>query len=170
MRMLIYLLVALVGLLMLLIGVVGFLGSMLPQTHTASASVEVASPIDRVWADIDAVTEFPKWLPDITSVELLPDRGGHRVFRQQQGRNSFTLEETDKQAPTLVTRTIADDNKMFSGSWEHRLEDLGNGRTRITVTEVGTIPSAIPRAIMRYGTGYDFYLKKFCQALKQRFG
>ncbi len=170
MRMLIYLVVTVVGVLVTLFGVAGLVGSFLPATHTASASVEVAAPIDQVWAALDDVQAFPSWLPEISKIELLPDRNGHRTFRQQQGRNSFVLEETAKQPPTLVTRTIADDNNFFSGSWEHRLEDLGNGRTRVTLTETGTVSSPIPRAIMRYAVGYDFYLKKFTGTLRSHFG
>lgn len=168
--MIIYIVVTLVGLGMVLFGAAGIAGSMTPREHVASASIELNAPIEKVWADLDNVSAFPQWLPDISSVEMLPDQNGHRVFRQRQGRNSFVLEETQKQAPTLVTRTITDDNQFFSGSWEHRLESLGANRTLLTLTEHGDIPSPIPRAIMKYAVGYDFYLKKFCQALKSRFG
>ncbi len=170
MRMLIYLGITLLGLLILAVGVLGILGSLVPEEHTASMSVELGKPIDEVWATIDDVANFPAWLPDITKVELLPDRNGHRTFRQLQGRNSFVLEETVKTPPTLVTRTITDDNGPFSGSWEHRFEDLGNGRTRLTVTEKGRISSPIPRAILHYMIGDDFYLKRFSQSLRSRFG
>lgn len=170
MRMLIYIVITIVGLLVTLFGVLGMVGSFVPETHTASMSVDVATPIDRVWAAIDDPASFPQWLPGVDAVEMLPDKDGRRAFRQKQGRNSFVLEETVKHPPTLVTRTITDDNGPFSGSWEHRLEDLGDGRTRITVTETGTIKSPIPRAIMHYAIGYDYYLNSFAKALKAKFG
>lgn len=170
MRMLIYIAIAFIGLLMLAIGITGILGSRLPETHTASMSIEVGTPIDKVWAVIDDVQAFPTWLTDINKIEMLSDREGRRAFRQTQGRNSFVLEETVKQPPTLVTRTITDDSNMFTGSWEHRFEDLGNGRTRITITENGKVSSVIPRAIMHYTFGEDYYLKKFGDALKAKFG
>ena len=170
MRMLIYIALALVGFLMLVFGLLGIAGSLVPATHTASVSVEVGMPREQVWALIDDPAGFPAWLPGLDKVEMLPDRGGHRVFRQTQGRNTFVLEETEKRPPELVTRTIADDHKMFTGSWEHRLEAAGPGRTKITVTETGTVPSPIPRAIMRFAVGYDHYLNKFAQALKAKCG
>ncbi|MCK6475345.1 MAG: SRPBCC family protein, partial [Phycisphaerales bacterium] len=124
--MLIYIVITIVGLLVTLFGVLGMVGSFVPETHTASMSVDVATPIDRVWAAIDDPASFPQWLPGVDAVEMLPDKDGRRAFRQKQGRNSFVLEETVKHPPTLVTRTITDDNGPFSGSWEHRLEDLGD--------------------------------------------
>lgn len=170
MRMLIYLALALIGLVLLVFGVLGVVGSFVPLTHTASVSVEVGMPRDQVWALLDDPAGFPAWLPGLEKVEMLPDRDGRRVFRQTQGRNTFVLEETEKRAPELVTRTIADDHKMFTGSWEHRLEAVGAGRTKVTVTETGTVPSPIPRAIMRFGIGYDHYLNKFAEALKAKCG
>jgi uncharacterized protein YndB with AHSA1/START domain len=166
--MFIYIAFVLVGLLIALIGLLGVAGSMLPQTHVATISVEVTMPREKVWALLDDVAAFPSWLPGIDKVEMLPEREGRRVFRQLQGRNAFVLEETQKIAPSRVVRTISDENKMFSGSWDHGFEDIGQGRTRVTVSETGTIPSPIPRAIMRWGTGYDYYLKQFAAALRAR--
>ncbi len=170
MRMILYVILVLVGALLLLIGGLGVVGSCVPATHTASMSVTVAMPRDRVWSLLNDVESFPAWLPGIDKVEMLPERDGHRVFRQFQGRNSFVLEETVKAAPSVVTRTIADDNGMFSGSWEHRLEEAGPGRTTITVVETGTVNAAIPRAIMRLFVGYDRSLNAFSAALRIRCG
>lgn len=170
MRMLLYIVIALVGLILLLAGVFGIAGSLLPKTHTASVSVELGKPRVDVWKLVDDVREFPKWLPGINKVEVLPDRNGHRVFRQTQGRNSFVLEETVKREPEIVTRTIADDNNMFTGSWEHTFEDIGGGRTRLTVKETGTVNSAIPRAMMKLFFGYEYYLKQFASAMKEKCG
>lgn len=170
MRMLVYILIGLLGVILLLVGVLGVWGSLLPVTHTASLSVELSRPRAEVWKMLDDVAAFPQWLPGIDKVEMLPEREGRRVFRQTQGRNSFVLEETVKREPEIVTRTITDENKMFSGHWEHRFEDLGGGRTRLTVTEEGTVNSPIPRAIMRLAVGYDYYLKKFAGAMKAKCG
>lgn len=170
MRMLIYIVLTLIGLLVALIGVLGIIGSFIPPSHQASVTVEVGSPRDKVWTLLDDVQAFPTWLPQITKVEMLPDKDGHRVFRQTQGRNAFVLEETMKAEPSIVTRTITDERAMFSGSWEHKLEELPGGRTRITVTENGTVPSPIPRAMMKCFIGYHFYLNKFADALKAKCG
>lgn len=165
-----YILAGLVLLLILFIFILALLGWMLPPTHTASIAVDLAKPRDEVWALLDDVQAFPRWLPGISKVEMLPARDGRRVFRQTQGRNSFVLEETVKRPPELVIRTITDDNAMFSGQWEHRLESLPGNRTRLTVAETGSVKHAIPRAMMRYLIGHRFYLNKFAAALRAACG
>lgn len=170
MRMILYIALTLIGLVLTAAGFLGICGTLMPASHTASVSVEVGSPRDVVWAAIDDPPSFPSWCDSVDKIEMMPDKDGHRVFRQVQGRNSFVLEETAKQPPSLVTRTITDENNLFNGSWEHRLEDLGNGRTRITITEHGTVNAAIPRAMMKLLIGNDLYLKKFGAVLKSKFG
>ena len=161
---------ALVALLVALFLLMGFLGGREPETHTATLAIEVAKPRGEVWTLLDDVEAFPGWLPGITKVEMMPAREGRRTFRQHQGRNSFVMEEVAKQPGTLVTRTIADDHGYFSGRWEHRFEDAAPGRTRLTLTEVGTIKAKVPRAVMRYTIGYDYYLRKFAAALRAKCG
>lgn len=170
MRMILYIVMMVAGLILLLLGAMGVYGSLLPATHRASVSVEVNRPREEVWRLIDEVGEFPAWLPGIDRVEMMPERERRRVFSQTQGRNVFVLEETVKRAPEMVTRTITDNNRLFSGSWEHRLEDLGGGRTRLTVTEEGTVHSPIPRAMMKLFFGHEFYLKKFAAAVSAKCG
>ncbi len=168
--MIIYIAACAVGFVVFVIGLLGVIGSFVPVTHTVAMSVEVGSPGPAVWAALDNIDDFPSWCPGVDRVEILPDRNGNRSFRQYQGRNSFVLEETLKQPPTRVVRTIADDKQFFSGEWDHQIKDLGNGRSIVTVNETGSVPSAIPRAIMKMFIGYDFYLKKFGSALQAKLG
>lgn len=168
--MIMYIALLLAGLLLSLIGLLGIIGSFIPVTHTASISFEVAKPQKEVWAMLDKVEDFPSWFPDINRVEMLPEREGRRAFRQFQGRNSFVLEETLKQPMTRVVRTIADDNAMFTGSWDHQFESVGEGRTRITLTETGSVKSPIPRAIMKFAIGEKFYLNRFAECVTKRCG
>lgn len=164
-----YIILTIVGLIITLAGVMGVYGSSLPATHTASVSVTVNASREQVWTLINDTDGFPTWLKEITRVELLPAQDGKRVFRQFMGRNSFVLVETISEAPSRVKRTIVDDNGPFTGSWDHVLTDAGNGQTTLTVTEEGTIKSAIPRAVMKLFFGYDYYLKRMAEAMKSKF-
>lgn len=168
--MILYILLALFGLFLTFLGVMGVLGSRLPDTHTASVVIEVGSSQQAAWEAIDNVAAYPTWIPDITKVEMLPDKDGKRVFRETHGRNAFTFEETVKNPPHRVMRTITDVNGPFSGSWDHTLEALGDSRTRITIAEVGTIKGAIPKAFMRYLFGEDYYLKRMGVLLQKKLG
>ena len=165
-----YIILTIVGLIITLAGVMGVYGSSLPATHTASVSVTVNASREQVWNLINDTDGFPMWLKDITKVETLPSQDGKRVFRQFMGRNSFVLVETISEAPSRVKRTIADDNGPFTGSWDHVLTDAGNGQTTLTVTEEGTIKSAIPRAVMKMFAGYDYYLKRMAEQIKLKLG
>lgn len=165
-----YIILTIVGLIVALVGAVGVYGSTLSAKHTASVSVTVNASREQVWALINDIEGFPTWLNDITKVETLPVQEGNRVFRQFMGRNSFVLVETISEAPSRVKRTIADDNGPFTGSWDHVLTDAGNGQTTLTVTEEGTIKSAIPRAIMKLLFGYDYYLNRMAKQVKLKLG
>jgi hypothetical protein len=74
-----------------------------------------------------------------------PDGKAQEAWRQSMGRIRFVTVNTEVDAPRKVTRTIEDDGKFFSGSWEHVVEPLGEGRSRLTITERGKVPGAIPR-------------------------
>jgi hypothetical protein len=171
-----YILLTLAGQVITLVGVLGVLGSRLDEKHTSSASVQVAAAPAAVWATINDMEDFPSWIPGFTKMERLPDENGKLVWRQRMGRNSFVtnndvFEPPDAQGRPRVLRTIKDDHGPFSGSWDHVVEPApSGGGSVLTVTETGIIKSAIPRAIMRYVIGEDFYLKKFLSAVKKKMG
>lgn len=181
-----YIVLTLVGLLLTLIGLLGILGSRLPETHVATASIEINAAPELVWATINDMESFPSWMPEFTKMERLPDDNGKQVWRQHMGRNSFVTTNDVFEPPSSsnnsrgrVLRTIRDDHGPFSGSWDHTVEPAPapalapvspNGRCILTITETGTIKSAIPRAIMRYMIGEDHYLKKFLSAVKRKLG
>lgn len=156
-----YVFLIVVGLIMLLAGVLGIIGTFIPKQHTAKVSFELPISAPRTWAIIDDPKAYPDWLSIAERVEILPDRNGRSAFRQSQGRHSFILEETVKEAGRRVVRTITDDNKLFGGSWDHIVEPIADDRVRVTVTETGEIYAAIPRAMMRLFFGYDHTLKQF---------
>lgn len=141
-------------------------GSMLPIEHTASHSIEVPSPPDRTFdliADFKGMKNWPH--AGITAIDELPPENGLPVVRQRMGRNSFVLRTTRFTPPREIQRTISDDHQHFGGHWTYIIEPSSTG-SKVTLTEVGTVKHAIARAVMKYLTGYDFYLKKHLKALQ----
>lgn len=163
----IWILAGLVGMVVVAAMVLTIIGMRLPATHKAAVHIDVGVRRDKAWALIDDVQTMAEWMPGLTKVELLPERHGHRTFRQHQGRNSFVLEETSKEPGRRVKRTIVDDHGPFTGSWDIHLNDTATG-TRISVTEEGTIKGPLPRALMKCCFGYDYYLKKYVEAVQER--
>ncbi len=172
-----YILLTLAGLLLTCIGTLGILGSRLPETHVVSATVDLQVSPDVAWASINDMQSFPGWVPAITKMERLPDDKGRQVWRQHMGHNSFVTTNDIFEPPTAtsngrVLRTILDEHGPFSGSWDHVIEAIPGSliQTRLTLTETGTVKSAIPRAMMRYMMGEDYYVKKFLGAVKIKLG
>ncbi len=170
-----YIAMVVVGLVVVALGVLGILGKMLPPTHTSRGSVELNAPQEQVFTLINDIGKFPEWCKDFTKMERLADTVGangkpQETWRQTMGRNSFVSVNTELDPPRKVTRTITDDNKMFSGKWEHVVEPTSAGACRLTITEVGEVHSAIPRAMMHYMFGEDYTIKKFLAEVKKRVG
>jgi hypothetical protein len=170
MKMLLYIALILVGLVLLLVGVLGVLGKRLPAEHTATRSVDLPASQDAVFALINDIGRFPEWCKDFTRMERLADRDGKEQWRQFMGRNSFTSVNELVDPPRRVVRVVEDDQKLFSGSWDHVVEAMGASSCRLTITEKGTVHSDIPRALMHYVFGEDYTVKKFLGAVKAKVG
>ena len=104
---------------------------------TGSASADLDAPIERCWAVVQDVATAPQWQHSLERVDVL-ERDEHdravvcdtvtdAKISKVHSRVRFSYRQ-----PTLVswTQFEGDDLDLMSGSW--RLEDLGNGRTRVT--------------------------------------
>jgi uncharacterized membrane protein len=105
-------------------------------TIDGSASIEVEAPIEAVYAVAADVEGSPRWQPEIKVAEC--------IERDRDGNQALVHMETDAKVRTLgsdirfsyaAPRRISwaqedGDLKSVEGSWE--LEDIGEGRTRVT--------------------------------------
>jgi len=103
-----------------------------------SASAEVDAPIDAVWAVVEDVLIAPEWQGGLVAITPLE--------RDAEGRPTLVESESDVKVrrvktqvrfsyepPTRLSWTQEKgDLKSVDGSW--LLEDLGDGRTRVTYT------------------------------------
>ncbi len=105
-------------------------------TIDGSASTEIEAPIEAVFAVAADVEGSPRWQPEIKLAECVErDAGDRQVLVRMEtdakvrrlGSNMrFSYEQ-----PTRIEWVQEDgDLKSVEGSWE--LEDLGEGRTRVT--------------------------------------
>jgi uncharacterized membrane protein len=105
-------------------------------TIDGSASIEIEVPIGEVYAIAADVEGSPRWQPEIKVAEC--------IERDGEGNQTLVHMETDAKvrrlgsemrfgyaAPGRISWVQEDgDLKAVEGSWE--LEDLGDGRTRVT--------------------------------------
>lgn len=103
-----------------------------------SASVEIDAPIDEVWAVVEDVETAPQWQGGLVSLTA--------IERDGEGRPTLCESENDIKVRTVKTlvRFSYDgperlswsqekgDLKSVEGAWI--LEDLGDGRTKVTYT------------------------------------
>jgi len=123
------------------------------------ATTLIAAPLEAVYRQARAVEEFPEFMPDVESVEVLErtdDRTVTRWVGVVQGRKVRWVEEDhwDDAAHTCHFRQREGDFAHYAGVW--RFEPAGEGtRTSVTVDfEIdlplaGPLLSTVLRTLMR---------------------
>ena len=144
-------------------------GSTLPREHLATVRIRLEVSPQAVWAVISDPFAAGSWRKDVKKVEALPDRHGHRAWREESAHGSiiFVLMESTP-GRGMVTR-IDDDTLPFGGQWEYTLEKSGNG-TVLVVTERGIVKPALFRFMSRYLFGYTATIQSYLAALAVKFG
>ena len=168
MKLLIYLVVAVVAGIVLLAGVIALIGSRLPKTHTASRSVLLHKSPVQVYAVVRDFESTPKWRPDVESVSVHPGPGG-RLQLREQGKNGTINYELTEDVPNqrLATR-ILDTDLGYSGTWTYSLIPE-NGATRVTITEDGEVSNVFFRFMSRYVFGHTATMDSYLTSLAKRF-
>jgi len=100
----------------------------------------VPYPIELAWRMVDDVAAWPSWWPDYRSVELLsPDRphGTGSRWRMRVRSNlpytvDFAFVVLEHRAPNLVRTQV---EGFFNGTIDWRLEEDGEGATRMVLNE-----------------------------------
>ncbi len=106
------------------------------STVSGSASTEIEAPIATVYAVAADVERSPQWQPEIKVAECRErDADGNQVLVHMETdakvRRLGSEMRFSYEAPSRIAWSQEDgDLKAVDGSWE--LEDLGEGRTRVT--------------------------------------
>ncbi len=124
-------------------------GYTLPREHTATSSILLQAPQERVWSVVrDPGALLGTW-PELEQSTRLPDRGGIEVWQQRADGFDLTLLVEQAVPPSrLVTRIDAPADADFGGTWTYQLDREGNG-TRVRVTEEGWVSNPLFRLMMR---------------------
>ena len=150
-------------------GVITVVGLMLPRGHHASRSVTLAAPPLAVFGVVSDVAHGADWRPDVKSIEMLPDDGKGRRFKENGSNGPITYRvEVSDPSVKFVTR-IADPSLAFGGSWTFDLEPAGSG-TELTITEDGEVYNPIFRFMSRFFFSPTATMETYIAALRKKLG
>jgi hypothetical protein len=169
MRLVIYIVVAVVGGLVVLVGIMALIGSQLPKNHVASRSILLRKSPQDVYAVIRDFASTPKWRADVKQVDVEGSPGGPVYFREvaKHGTVNYELIE-DVPGQRMVTK-IRDTDLGYAGQWTYTLA-AENGGTRVTITEDGEVSNVLFRFMSRYVFGQTSTIDSYLTSLANHFG
>lgn len=178
MRWVIRILGVLIAIIVLAVAVLAGFGAMLPKEHVATRAARFREQPSEVWKAISTPGDFPKWRPDVRSVEMMPDASGHVVWVEHSGQG-WSAQEIPYQMtefvppigamPARMVTRIASPNLPFGGTWTYELS-AADGGTLLRITEHGEIRNVIFRFVSRYIMGQSKTIEDYLNALGRKFG
>jgi hypothetical protein len=144
-----------------------FMGSRLPEAHTASVTEIVPASEQKVWGLITDVSTQPTWRTGLKSVTILPSENGAPCWAETQSSMTMPLCADEREVPTKQVVRIADPKLPFGGTWTYLLEPAGANATKVTITEQGTTGPAMWRFVGHYVLGEDGSIKQYLGDLKR---
>ena len=129
--------------------------------RTIEAVIEIDAPVQAVWAELSAVSTYPEWNPFITAFEgelvvgsrvevrIAPPGGRPMTFRP-----TITAVEDERRLEWLGRLLVPG---VFDGRHSFQLEDLGQGRTRLTQSEAfsGVLVGLTGKTLERTRAGFE---------------
>lgn len=152
--------------LLILIALVFGVGYLLPPEHTATRSLTLPHPPERVWALISDYAGQPRWRAELSRVEILADAGGARVREIDRHGDAITYETVAAEPPRRLVRRIADDDLPFGGTWTLDIAATATGST-LTISERGTVHNPMFRFLSRFVFGHTASMDAYLAALEQ---
>lgn len=146
-------------------------GSLLPETHVVSRSITLSQTQEKVWDLITDNTKMKEWNPDMSDIRRLPDsKEGNEVWRfEDKSRHYMVVESVEKTSPSHLTNHITETDYPFGGDWIFDLETTEDGKTKLTLTEKGTVSSPFCRFFTHFIMGYDKGVKMFLENVAKKF-
>ncbi|MSO48439.1 MAG: hypothetical protein EXQ49_00825 [Acidobacteria bacterium] len=132
-----------------LVGLVALIGWMLPVGHRATRSALIDAPLTSVFDAVRQVDQYPSWRTGVAAVQVLPDDGRGRRFREDGSNGPIVFRIELSVAPSRFLTRIDDPDQPFGGTWTYELAAEGAG-TRLTITEDGEVYNPIFRFLSRY--------------------
>jgi uncharacterized protein YndB with AHSA1/START domain len=164
-----FILLGLVALFALAALVLQLAGSRLPREHRSQLSVTLRASRTAVWAAVTDYAKMPAWWPAVKSIrtEKLAD-GTELTWNTDKHGQEIAFRTQEERPRERLVRVIAGPKDLpFGGTWTYELADTGEGGTRLTLTENGTIEPPVYRALATWVFGLDTTQKDFLTQLEK---
>lgn len=161
--------IKLIAILLVLGALVFTAGTLLPEKHSISRSIELSQQPQEVWDVMIDYNTMVEWNPNTESVAKLKDSDeGNDVWRFEDKRGHFmVLEDVIKNEPEMLVSKITETDYPFGGEWVFEIEATETGST-LTITENGSISNPLLRVLFRYVLGYDKGIEMYEEALQEK--
>ncbi len=147
--------------------VIYVVGSLLPQSHTATSEREFEASKAAVWQAVTEVEAYPQWRSNLQSFEMLSDSTEAPRWREYYSDNDpITFEEMSRTDSSEVITRIADDTLPFGGSWTYRLEERAES-TVLTITENGEVYNPVFRFVSYFIMGHTATMDRYLDDLER---
>ena len=160
--------IGLLALLAALVAAMYLLGRRLPREHSASKSVRVSATPAAIFGALVDVDAFPRWRPEVRSVEKLGEIAGKRRYRETSGHGALTFEVAEEAPGARLVTVIVDEGQPFGGRWTFDLRPA-EGLTQVTITEDGFVDPPIFRFLTHHVFGQTATMETYLKNLVRRF-
>ena len=159
-----------IGIIAALVVIVVVVGLILPRDHVASVSARIAATPADVWATLTEPAQFPSWRQELTKVELLPPTPTGPSWREYSRHGAITMVVDAADPPRKLVGRIADKDLPFGGTWTYEIAPEGEGASRVTITEAGSVYNPVFRFASRFIMGHAATMDAYLRALGRRYG
>ena len=158
-----------VAALFVLVALMALVGALLPKGHVASVRARFRAAPEAVFRVISDYARYGEWRSDVKSIDSLPPRDGHAMFRENGKHGAITFEVMESTAPSRMKLRIADEKLPFGGSWTYALEPSSEGSS-LTITEDGEVYNPLFRFLSKFVFGQTGTIVSYLNALGKKLG
>lgn len=158
--------------LVLLVALAWLIGALLPREHTATRAVVLRQPANVLFDTARDLARHPEWRRDVRAIEILPPTapGAPLRYRETSSHGAIVYALREATAPRRLVTEIADDALPFGGRWTLDFTPVGEGSTRVRITEHGFVRPALFRFLSRFAFGHTRTMESYLRQLAAKFG
>jgi hypothetical protein len=157
---------------LVLVAVLLIIGHFLPPEFQASATIDLQSPPESVWAAINDYEKVPVSDRFCTGVDVID--GTRPAWREHTGGSSVLVDTLESKSPELLVRSVKDEVVPISMRHEYRIKRFSTGSelTLVSTGEIrnGTIHVPLYKLMMRITGSPTVNVKNYLNSVAHALG